>query len=90
MRKTGAMPIEAYATTTWRSCTSILHTMSAPEIRRALEMEWRGQAAARDYVQADVSAVRAYRARASRVVPACQTAGRRGQAAQGKPGRLRN
>ncbi len=42
MRKTGAMPIEAYATTTWRSCTSILHTMSAPEIRRALEIEWRG------------------------------------------------
>ena len=40
--KRSEMPVEEYALKDWRSLIAIMHTMSAPEIRRALNLEWRG------------------------------------------------
>ena len=36
------MPVEAFALQNWRNLISVMHTMSAPEIRRALNLEWQG------------------------------------------------
>ena len=40
-QKAGALPVWEFALQDWRSCTSVLWTMSANEIRKALAFEWR-------------------------------------------------
>jgi len=36
-------PVEVYATQNWRALIQVLHTMSLPELRRALDLEWGGR-----------------------------------------------
>ena len=41
--KQSELAVEVYATKDWRSCVEVLHTMSPPELRRALDREWGGR-----------------------------------------------